>query len=212
MGIGLFFLGGVDYVLNLVARSNTLLAPDGRSIAMTAAVHCGAFGILAIAFFTARVFHPQSRWAIGIVMAAALGLLACAVGQGLSTVFYAVAARETPAYFMRGFNLIQSAILTWTCIESLRYAGAMRRRAALGLADPVVVDRIRLWGRAAATASAIYAVYAVGELLGADLLNSAKWNVLLASLGLASASCIALAFFPPRAYLERVRREAPLAR
>ena len=38
------------------------------------------------------------------------------------------------------------ATLLWTGIESLAYSSALKRRLVLGLADPVVADRVQLWG------------------------------------------------------------------
>ena len=206
LGFGLFMLGGVDYLLNLLARSEGLLDDGGRRMAMIAAVHCGAAGILAIAIFTARVFRPDSRGAMLLVAAFGLGLAGTGVAQGVSTGYLAVATREDPAFFLRVFNLLQSAILAWTAGESIRYAGVLRRRLGLGLVvDPTVLDRVRLWGIASAVASAIYLLYAVAEALGADLLASTVGNLLLAGLGLSSAGSIALAFMPPRGYQEWVR-------
>ncbi len=208
LGFGLFALGGLDYILNLLARSDSLLSDDGRAVAMITAVHCGATGILAIALFTTLVFRPGSRAAWAAVFASALGLAGLGVGQGLATGYLAVATHEDPALFIRGFNVIQSAILAWTATESFRYARMLRRRFALGLGNPVVLDRVLLWGRASAIASATFAIYAVGEVIGGDLLASPVWNPILAGLGLSSAICLGLAFFPPQAYERWIRTRA----
>ena len=212
LGFGLFTLGGIDYILNLLARSDSLLGDDGRAVAMIAAVHCGATGILAIALFTARVFRPGSGLASAAVIASALGLAGLGIAQGLTTGYLAVATREDPALFIRGFNLIQSAIFAWTAGEAFGYTRTLRRRLALGLGDPVVLDRVLLWGRASAIASAIYVLYAAGEAIGGDLLASPVWNPILAGLGLSSAVCLGLAFFPPRAYGRWVRTRTTAVR
>jgi len=205
LGAGLFLLGGVDYLLNLTARSEALLSDGGRALAMIAAVHCGAIGILSIAVFTARVFRPGSRAVAPLVVAAAFGLAACGVAQGVSTGYGVVAAREDPAFFIRIFNVIQAAILAWTASEAFRYGRLLRRRVGLGLEEPEVMDRVRLWSRAAAIASGIYLLYAAGEALGGDLLASPIWNPVLAGLGFGSAACLWLAFFPPPAYVRWIR-------
>ncbi|MCP3983535.1 MAG: hypothetical protein GY723_04060 [bacterium] len=211
LGVGLFTLGGVDYLLNMAARSEALLPDAGRALAMIAAVHCGAIGIIAIAVFTTRVFHPGSRIAAALVGAAGLALIACGIAQGLTTGYLVVATHEDPALFIRVFNLIQAAILAWTAVDASRYGRKLGRRVSLGLEDPVVSDRIRLWSRAAMIASGIYVIYAAGEALGGDLLASSIWNPVLAGLGFSSATCLWLAFFPPLAYGRWIRERSARA-
>ena len=41
----------------------------------------------------------------------------------------------------------------WIAIESLRYRSLLLRRLALGLADPVLINRFGLWGSGCAAAS-----------------------------------------------------------
>ena len=205
LGFGLFTLGGLDYVANLAARSDGLLGDDGRTATMIAAMHFGGIGILAVAVFTARVFRPQSRLAMIAVVLFAIALIGCGIAQGVSTGYLTVATREKPAFFLRLFNILQSAIMAWTAAESLHYGSILRRRLAIGLVDPLVADRVRLWGISASIASATYLLYAVGESIGVDFLASATGSGLVAVLGLAAAICIALAFLPPHAYQDWVK-------
>ena len=46
----------------------------------------------------------------------------------------------------RPHSTLSTAILLWGAAESLRYYAMMRRRAKLGLADPLVTNRFLLWG------------------------------------------------------------------
>ena len=79
------------------------------------------------------------------------------------------------------------------------------RRLALGLGDPVVSNRFLMWGLFGASAGALVVVLIVLQLqrvnAGTDLVGS----LAMAGFGLVSSVFAALAFFPPRAYLDRVR-------
>ncbi len=96
--------------------------------------------------------------------------------------------------------------ITWAGVESIRYFGLLRKRLALGLADPIVADRFRLWGLAILSADAI-TVFGIGfNLMGQTITSSPIGAVLVGGFGLATGACLWLAFIPPQAYLERIAR------
>jgi hypothetical protein len=96
----------------------------------------------------------------------------------------------------------------WTAVEGLREHAMASRRLALGLADPVVVDRFRLWTLYGVSCTGITAANAVGVLLERNLSTSLVVLLPSAVLGLAAASAMVLAFLPPAWYLARVRARA----
>ena len=112
----------------------------------------------------------------------------------------------------------------WASFESFRYWRAMRKREALGLADPVVTNRFLLWtlwtggvtllpGLALAL-RAVTIVFvgegAVTEEIAAryqPILLPLMRTLFLVIIPIAVAS-LSLSFFPPRAYLDRMRARA----
>jgi hypothetical protein len=124
----------------------------------------------------------------------ALGIAICALGVGFET------ARFHPG---PGYSMFQAGILiviTWCGFESTRFANALRRRVRLGLADPVVANRVRLWGAAMIIASLMCAGTLAGQLLGVDAMGTTTGLALVGGFGSVAASAIWLAFLPPRSY------------
>jgi hypothetical protein len=84
----------------------------------------------------------------------------------------------------------------------------LRRRQRLGLADAVVVDRMRLWAMGSIASSTVSLVVLVMELAGVDPRASAQGALVIGSLGLVAAVCMWLAFLPPARYTNWVQRRA----
>jgi hypothetical protein len=103
-------------------------------------------------------------------------------------------------------NVCLLAALAWAAAESLRHAALLKRRVALGLADPVVVNRVRLWGVAMLISTLMCAAGTATQWAGVPILNTEGGGAALAGLGLVSGSALYLAFFPPPAYRRFVAR------
>lgn len=91
-------------------------------------------------------------------------------------------------------------VLAWTACEALRHAAALRRRLRLGLADPVVANRVQLWGGAMALSAGMAAFTTTGQVLGVDLMATTAGMAVISCLGVVAAGSIYLAFLPPRFY------------
>jgi hypothetical protein len=97
----------------------------------------------------------------------------------------------------------------WMAVESLRYHALLRRRLALGLADPVVTNRFLVWGAGAAATSVLVLLLMGLYLQGITLLaNSLSASVLVTVSGLVMSVVPWLTFAPPAAYLRFVSRRA----
>jgi hypothetical protein len=92
----------------------------------------------------------------------------------------------------------------WTLVESYRYYGLMRRRLALGLAQPLVTNRFLLWGSASlGTALATWSS-SIPFLLIHQPAALAAWTppiqIFTATVGVATVTVYYLTFFPPAWY------------
>src|SRR5512134_1720103 len=103
-------------------------------------------GCAVMILFTWRVFRPDAGWAraLALAMIAALG-----VGGvlGMARPFLvpdAAALREPQTVAFLLMEWVSVAGFLWTAAEAFHHHGRLRRRAALGLADPVVVNRMLL--------------------------------------------------------------------
>lgn len=169
-------------------------------------------GVLCMLRFNLVVFRPREAWArwLALAMTAVLwigwGLYVWNGGlhTGAPSVWYWVMFATTGTYPL------------WGAAESFRYWRQMRRRLALGLAEPMLVDRFRIWGIASASAAAaIWAVNApflmgltIGSPEAAEV--TAISRLVTAGFGLVTIGAYWLTFFPPAFYRQRVAsRSAP---
>jgi hypothetical protein len=116
-----------------------------------------AFALLAV--FVWRVFRPDSR-AAGLA-AAACGLLLLATFTWDLRVQPSLALYDAtlPSAWAAQFSF--ALVFAWSCGEAALEWRRARRRAALGLADPLVAHRFGLWA------------VATGALVGVSLLGNA---------------------------------------
>ena len=202
LGLGLFLMGGVSYPIVVIARLATSWSDPLRIGLMVVAQVLMLAGTLSLATFNWRVFRPTSSWAFGVVAGIAavfIGLFAAqCLGQGL------MAFVEMNEGIFRWSMPLVGVALGWGGIESLRYYGLLKRRLELGLADPAVTDRMRMWGVAMLIAWSIN-IFSVGvQSFGYDPASSPVAGAVTGVLGLLATGTLSLAFFPPRAYRERV--------
>ena len=80
----------------------------------------------------------------------------------------------------------------------------MRRRAAIGLADPVLTDRFRLWASGALSGLAMLLCSVPPQVLSRDHPLQGVSLLVLALMGLAATASYWFAFFPPAWYRSRL--------
>jgi hypothetical protein len=165
--------------------------------------------LVGLSLFTWRVFGAESRWrqalAAGMVMA---GMISG--GMSISAAWLNLSANAPVPLYGR-IGMLPHFVLSfgWVSLESLRYYALMRKRRALGLADPVVTNRFFVWGAgegvvSLVTLALLAAMLRRGEILASDPFVS--WFVTAA--GLVNALVWWLTFAPPAAYLQRIRGSA----
>jgi hypothetical protein len=163
----------------------------------------GALGLIASSGFTWLLFRRGVPWANALLGTLAAGAACLWLVESLAGSW-----ADGGALFWGWLPFGISACYGWGFLECARYYRMLRRRLAVGLADPVVTDRFRLY--AAGTLLAVI-VNVVGQVFwwrGVEMLTDPLGSLLLALLGTGSSVLMCLAFVPPRAYLERVRAGA----
>jgi hypothetical protein len=202
-GVALVLLGGVGYPLSIAARSGVVDAPSTAGTLLALGLLAQNAGCAALYVFLWRVFRPRAAWALGIV-GVALGTLAWSVpGEFLTDGFWG--GIDGGFFYWAGLGARAGAFV-WATAESGLYHARMRRRLALGLADPVVTDRFRLWTIASASVLAAFAVFSAARASGIDPTTSPVVLGATSAGGLVAGVTLWLAFMPPRAYLARITR------
>jgi hypothetical protein len=192
----LFVLAQVPGVPAALVRAGSF----GGHLAYTA-------GSAVMILFTLHVFRPDSVRARFLVIAA-IGALCIGGAFGMARAFLAPAAADlrnpqTPAFLVMEWISVFGFV--WTAVEAFRYHDRLRKQQALGLADPVVVNRVLLWGLVG-----IGGVLAAGapllvSLFGVNAAEHAPTRLLCAFGTLVSSAFVQLAFLPPERYLGWVR-------
>lgn len=203
-----FFLGGaLGYPLSGAAP----LTGDWEPVLASVSALIMSVSTAMLYAFTARVFYPgRPAGHVGLV----IGLLLClayAVGYPISQL-----SAQTPDELLRstmtwgGLSLLMSAVAyAWSSFASLRAWGQQRRRLALGLGDPVVANRMLLWGTMGLTILAVVVVDGCLLYSGSTFARGTLIPLVTSAGGLAVGSFLMLAFFPPASYLAAVRRRQP---
>ncbi len=210
LGTGLGLTGGLGYgILIAVTLSRQAL---GESALMTAAGALGKalhdLGVVAMIAFVLTVFRPGAAWARALGGAMVAALVAGYVGNAATGGF--VHGRPEGFWYWLGFATI-GTYPVWIAAESLLYYDLMRRRRALGLADPLIANRFLLWGVGALFSVAAIWTVSLPAILGLPLEEQRRLSPLVLSItavwGIGAIASYWLTFFPPAWY--RARLGAP---
>lgn len=172
---------------------------------------CSGLGVLAGAAFTRLVFRPHELWA-KVLVGGLAAVIALAYAASLGSGGFARGPAD-PGYRVAYAAYVVSAV--FVLAEPLRYHRLMRRRLALGLADPLLVNRFLLWGVGSVFRFGMLLVGAASFAVPVSDLEAAPVVAILtgaAVFGLGVAGTYGLAFFPPAAYVRRVGGTAAAAR
>lgn len=184
---------------------------DARLAVLALALLANWVTVTGVYLFTFTVFRRGTAWGKAAV---AFGSLVTVV---MSVVLLSDIARQgaigeqtlLTRACLAGMSLNFAACMAWTAAEAVRYHGLMRRRMALGLADPVVTNRFLVWGVGSAACAGLSLSLVVCSAIGLNLVVHPVPILLLSVCGLTAAICWMLSFLPPAAYLDWVRRRAP---
>ena len=202
VGVGVLGVGGGFMVNQLFEASPYLEAL--RFIPQLGVVT----GLSALGGFTCVVYHRESRpalLAIGLHVAALLALTAYAVTQG--SIDAMGRGRLAPLT-----QLLYVTPMYWNAFDALRYWRAMRRREAIGLADPLLTNRFLLWAIGTGTAGTGILVGAIASVfLQIDIRSGSFVFASYAVHGVLAAIAFWLAFKPPRFYVRWIEGMSPAA-
>jgi hypothetical protein len=212
------FAIGMALLTHAAVSQPALLAQQALGEEASLGLQMGIGGLRVFAFFitlvgfslfTWRVFGVESRWrralAAGLSVAALISASASLWGSWLQL----SSNVPMPLYQRIGLTPHFFFAFGWVSLESLRYYGLMRKRRALGLADPVVTNRFLVWGAGEGVASLVILALCVVMMNRSALLTTDSTVAgLVTAAGLVNALVWWLTFAPPTAYLRWVRANA----
>jgi hypothetical protein len=188
-------------------------APVGEVLLPLAAVSLLAnmLGISSFFVFTVSVFRPTSLWAHTLAGAAIACMGMAAVGSlAALAIAPSTASSFTVTWGWAGtFNAMCILCFAWMGAEGLYEWWMSRRRLALGLSDPVVSNRLLMWGVFGISTTLLCLVLLAFLLAGQPTVTDPVAQMAQTFFGLVSSGAAMLAFFPPPAFLARLRRSIP---
>lgn len=212
LGLGMVAFAGIAYPMFLVGLLGAGHLSREAQLAVLVLANLGYWACLvSLAVFTRVVFRPKAAWALLAVVG--LTLLEAA-GAGISIVhsFGSAEARTYADPVVRASSAMISAsfalLFLWTSIEAATYRSALRKRLALGLADPVVVNRMGVWAIGTGVACLVDFGLVASNGFGLDPRETSIPALLQSASGLACALTWMLTFAPSESYLAWVRRRA----
>jgi hypothetical protein len=178
--------------------------PLGEAFAIACRLGISA-AIICILFFTRIVFRPESRAAAVSAVILAGAMVVGFFGGGSIGDWGGWRNDHVWNWLEVSAQIVGYG---WTAVESLIYYAKMKRRAAHDLADPVVTNRLLLWGLYASAYCASQIGYGFALALFEDLTALDK---LLASFTIFGQTAVWFAFFPPQRYVSWLRGGQPEA-
>ena len=192
-GLCLLLFGGLGIPLAAIARTGPFETAAANQGLLVGALGLENLGSFALFFATWRVFRPNAAWARALVWIAGVAFLIATPASGDDGgVFYWLGCA------FRGLPFL------WSAIESARYGAMLRRRRALGLAEPIVIERMALWALSCSACAFGFVVFIGARLLGVEP-NAAPVMLAQSSVALLSGGALWIGFAPPDWYRARFR-------
>jgi hypothetical protein len=184
-------------------------SPDAYRVLMLVAMSASAVTVVGMYVFAWRVFRPNARWApAAVAMGAAVAGVA-GIGSASQPPSWSGQPVDASWLALSAFNYV--VCFVWAGGESLVYYVRMRRRAAIGLAEPEVQNRFGVWGAAMVAGALLSLVVGVLSAAGLRVGSDALPSLCVAASGLINSTGWWLSFAPPAAYLNWVRARAARA-
>jgi len=210
LGLAYLFAGALGWGGLLVGAITT---PPGESLPEAISVWSvitGDIGSFALYLFAWYVFRRRSLLAkVAVTCAGA----AFAISLGHDTFLNQVTYGQPPGTLTVWLGMLgRTLVFPWIAAEGFIAYAAFRRRARIGLGNPLVANRLFLWG-AGAVPSFVLSIVAITNFVTAA--NNAESTARQAQAGTFYGLCALitavlqwLAFFPPKAYTRWVEASA----
>ena len=218
------FLGAglnISVYVGMAEPSLALNAFHGSLVLMASCfTYCvGTAGLHMFIWLTFRRDSKRAR------TAAAVGSLVVWIAAGVQAITEGFSVKVIPGIGYWAFQLARNAPYYWLAAESLSYYAAARRRARLGLADPLVTNRFLLLGLWAVAWAAMglsdviaRGLYVMSSGSTTELRIDTAGPIILttiaitSALGTLAAVTLALSFFPTRSYRRFIESRAAASR
>ena len=203
LGITYIVGGMLGWAAVLVGGGIIDRAPEAGRLLNAVGLLCFSAGSLSLGLFCWRVFAPTSLGARGLFFALLLMLI---VDWVHNILILGTPFPPTTSFWYWPGMVGRTTLILWRPAAVLPYYARLRKRLALGLADPVATNRVLLWGAAGAL-SATSSIFVVAVTLADLWVTPARAPIAITTVVLATLDSALswLAFVPPRRYIAWVK-------
>jgi hypothetical protein len=206
--VGSSFLSAGVIGWGMMLGSNLLGGPGSANgeIVFVSGFFFITLGVTLIYLFTWRVFRPDEKWAAVLFWVSAAVLTATSVPFQLA-IFDATREAVWFPWLDAAGKIARVGAGVWGGLESYRYWNLMRKRQALGLADPLLTNRFLLWGGASIATATIMMITSIAPPSAPDQMNP-MMAIAISALATVVGVQQFLAFLPPKSFQVWVRSRA----
>ena len=210
VGMGLLLVGGLGFPLMVAGGLGRLSNGEISLLIVGLGVASIGLGVTALNVFTWKVFRPHQPWGAALSLGTLLagGVICVGAVRSMSLGPAAEDPIVTATRWWIALRLLFQVWYIWTAIETLSEYARARRRLALGLSDPVVGNRMFLWGAMAVLGTLNNTVAVTLEWHGLSPMYDPSAALVLAANGLVMGAFMVLTFMPPRSYVRFISRRA----
>jgi hypothetical protein len=207
VGRSLMLVCGAGYIPVVIAQ--VIPQPELQFLLIAIGIGSAHVGVACIFIFTRLVFRPDVPW-LRWAVRALITMMMIVWPLGLLLVNWPLRASPEEAViaglpYAVASNVLVGIGMAWSAVEAIKQWSLSRKRARIGLADPLVANRMLLWGVFTGGSVVTSLVSAVDGLLGFDPGQHAPSIVVVSAIGIASTVALWLAFLPPQAWVRRIR-------
>jgi len=206
MGVAYFSAPGLGYPMVV---GSSLIGDRLVSTAVFALGECGiVLGVSVFFFFNAVVFRAASPYSRAFASACSVVFSLCAleIVRGHNAVGRDLLGLAPVRTAMMILLAVIGLAYAWTAYEGYRHHRLMRKRARVGLGDPVVANRFLLWGTAGSLQVFANLVSAHALSSGADMMTDQGSMLATAGVGVVNSVLLVLIFMPPARYVRWLQR------
>ncbi|MEZ4220119.1 MAG: hypothetical protein R3B13_04250 [Polyangiaceae bacterium] len=205
MALALLCTGFLAYAVGTVGKLVGSASPETVATLVLVGLGIEYVGVISMTLFAWKVFHSDDRHGQVVAAAVTFAMALSLFGEVATEEYmrYGDTLRAQGPWIPLGLAA-RSLAPAWLAFECLRFHGKLRRRARIGLAEPLVVHRVGLWGIAMAASALAYVVPIAHRLVYGTGLREHVWALSIVSLlAMVAAICLGIAFFPPKKYRSR---------
>lgn len=204
LGTSVILAGAIGWTALLISREISASDPAAAEFLLAMGTLITNLGNVTLLVFIWRVYRPYSTRTVYVIVI-------LVVMMAVSTIYNSIIVGKTyagPSEPIQWLGMsARLATYFWGTLEAFVFWRKLKRRALIGLAEPVVANRVFMWGVATATAFMTTVIATSSYIRRATGYTNLEMFI-FSALGFAGAFCTWLAFWPPARYLKWIESSA----